>query len=645
VLTTVAAFAPLMMVPGPMGQFFWVIGATVVACLAYSVVESQLVLPAHLSRGRSATGDREETAAPELPPDASPRARFVVRWRRFQGAFSGGLERFAETRYRDFLLRSIRWRYVSMASGVGALILAMGLVASNRVAFNFFDAVESDVIVATLALPEGTPVARTEQAVDHMLATLEELVAEIDTEQMPEGRSILRHHLAAIGASAADGGGPGGGAGRVQGGHRAQIVAEFLPGPERPVSTRRIRDQWRDRVGRITEAEELSYETELFGAGKAIELWLEARDDVDLGAATDEVMAKLREYPGVIDLARSDRAGKQELELTILPEAEPLGVSLADLARQVRQAFYGEEAQRIQRGRDDVRVMVRYPESERRSLGDLEEMRIRTPSGAEVPFSTVARARLTRGYAKIDRGNRLRRVEVSGGVIPEITNGNQVVADLQAGFLPELEERHPGLQITMGGSQREQTRAFTGLFTGYLLALVAIYALLAIPLRSYLQPFVIMAVIPFGVVGAIVGHLLMGYTFSFMSIIGVVALSGVVVNASLVMVVYISRRLEERMAYVEAVQSAGVARFRPIVLTSITTFAGLTPLMLEGSIHARFLIPMAISLAFGVVFATVITLLLVPCGYLVLDDLTRGLRRPRRPSRRGSRKRRPLRAA
>jgi len=332
----------------------------------------------------------------------------------------------------------------------------------------------------------------------------------------------------------------------------------------------------------------------------------------------------------VIDIADSFRAGKEEIRLAILPSAEVLGLTLDDLARQVRQAFYGAEAQRIQRDREDIRVMVRYPQAERRSLDDLANMRIRTPDGSEVPFYTVAQAELGRGFATISRSDRQRVISVTGDIDPARANANEVLADVRARVLPQMLVDHPGLHVDLEGEQREQQKVARGLIRGYGLALILIYALLAIPLRSYAQPLIIMSVIPFGLVGAVAGHLIQGEpTLSMMSVFGFVALSGVVVNASLVLVHYVNSRRAAGESATTAAHSAGVTRFRPIVLTSLSTFAGLAPLLSERSVSAKFLIPMAISLGYGVAFATVITLLLVPCLYLVLDDISSWFRRRR----------------
>lgn len=325
----------------------------------------------------------------------------------------------------------------------------------------------------------------------------------------------------------------------------------------------------------------------------------------------------------MFDIADTFRPGKQEVKLALLPEAEPLDFTLSDLARQVRTAFYGVGVQRVQRGQDDVRVMVRYPESERRSLGNLENMRIRTPEGIEIPFSAVARAELGRGFATIRRTDGRRTVTVTADVERSEVAPEDIMASLYAGPLAEILAAHPAVSFSLEGEQRERAKALGGLARAFGVALLVIYALLAIPLRSYSQPLVIMAAIPFGVVGSILGHLIMGWDLVFFSLLGIVALSGVVVNDSLVLVDFINRSRAAGMPLLDAVRNAGVVRFRAIFLTSATTFAGLAPLMFTASETTFFVIPIAISLAFGVLVATGITLFVVPCGCMLIDDLER----------------------
>jgi multidrug efflux pump subunit AcrB len=348
-----------------------------------------------------------------------------------------------------------------------------------------------------------------------------------------------------------------------------------------------------------------------------------SNDSDQLLAAAAALRRQLATYDGVFDIADTFRPGKQEVKLALLPEAEPLDFTLSDLARQVRTAFYGVGVQRVQRGQDDVRVMVRYPESERRSLGNLENMRIRTPEGIEIPFSAVARAELGRGFATIRRTDGRRTVTVTADVERSEVAPEDIMASLYAGPLAEILAAHPAVSFSLEGEQRERAKALGGLARAFGVALLVIYALLAIPLRSYSQPLVIMAAIPFGVVGSILGHLIMGWDLVFFSLLGIVALSGVVVNDSLVLVDFINRSRAAGMPLLDAVRNAGVVRFRAIFLTSATTFAGLAPLMFTASETTFFVIPIAISLAFGVLVATGITLFVVPCGCMLIDDLER----------------------
>jgi multidrug efflux pump subunit AcrB len=376
----------------------------------------------------------------------------------------------------------------------------------------------------------------------------------------------------------------------------------------------------------VPSATEVKFTATMMSPGDDVDVQLTGNDIAQLRAAADAVKARLTGYAGVFEITDSFRQGKQEMQLGIKPAAETLGLTLQDLGRQVRQAFYGEEAQRIQRGRDDVRVMVRYPESERRSLGDLANMRIRTPDGAEVPFRQVAEVQEGRGFASITRVDRQRALNVTAAVDPAVTSSQEVILDLEGRILPEVLAAYPGVRFSFEGAQAEQRDAVGGLQQGFGLALLMIFALLAIPLRSYAQPLIIMSAIPFGLVGAVWGHMLLGLDVTMMSMFGLVALTGVVVNDSLVMVDFINRKRTQHASLNEAVREAGVGRFRPIMLTSLTTFVGLGPLILEKSFGAQFMVPMAVSLAFGVVFATFITLILVPTAYLILDDLTRGAR-------------------
>ena len=409
--------------------------------------------------------------------------------------------------------------------------------------------------------------------------------------------------------------------GPQSGGHLAQITLELLEGEKRDVTATKLANLWREKVGVIPDAESITFQSVLFSAGNPVEVHLSLDDQDRLLTAAEDLKEELKGYPGVFDVSDSFFPGKEEMQLKLKLAARSLGLTLDDLAQQVRHAFYGAEALRLQRDQDEVKVMVRYPESERKSLGHVEDMRIRTPDGSEVPFSEVATIKMEQGYAAIERAQRFRVIKVTADVDETVTNANEVRVDLESRFLPQLQVRYPGLRYTMEGEGKEQKESMADVIRGFIIALFAIYALLAIPFRSFSQPFVVMSAIPFGIVGAIMGHIIMGHNLSLLSMFGVVGLAGVVVNDSLVLVHATNRFREKGMNAHDAISSAGALRFRAIILTSLTTFAGLTPMILERSLQAQFLIPMAISLGFGVLFATVITLLLVPCGYLILEDL------------------------
>jgi multidrug efflux pump subunit AcrB len=602
VLTTMAAFLPLLLATGRMSGFFSVIGYVVVIALVFSIVESQLILPSHLAH-RS----HEEA-----------HTRVSKAWNRFQGHISAWLERMATDHYQPFLQKAVENRYITASLGLGILILALALIMSGRVVFTFFPAIEGDRVFATLEMPEGVAVESTAAAAQRLEAVVEEL--QVQLEARTGHPDVIRNVLTSIGEKASRGSGrptresPGRS-------HFGEVVLALAPANERDnLSSKLVATMWRDLVGPIPDAVKLSFSADEFSAGEPINYELTGRDVDAIRAAATDLRAELTRYEGIFDITDSFRAGKQEIKLGLLPEARNLGLTLADLASQVRNAFYGAESQRIQRGQNDVRVMVRFPESERTSIGNLEDMYIRTPQGIEVPFYSVAQFELGRGFSTIQRINGKRVINVIADLDRNVISPEEINASIQREVLPDLQARYPSVAMGLAGEQEERAKSFSGLAEAALLSLIIIYALLAIPLKSYLQPLVIMSVIPFGAVGAIAGHWIMGYQLMFFSALGIVALSGVVVNASLVLVDFINRRRREGMDLDEAVLTAGVVRFRPILLTSVTTFVGLIPLMSTPSPATIFFIPMAISLAFGVLFATAITLVLVPSLYKIADD-------------------------
>jgi multidrug efflux pump subunit AcrB len=608
VTTTVAAFAPMLFVPGTNGKIWRVIPCIVIPTLIISLMESQLILPSHLSH--------------HLPPERRRRKNPLLRaWNAFFDFFELGLEWFIDKVYRRFLEVAVEWRYATVAVAFAILALTLGLVGGGFVKFVFFPSVESDNIVADLTMPMETPAEVTAEA----MRRLEESASQLENQvKQQQGGSPYLHVLTSIGeqpfrTQASRNSGARNAS--YSGAHLGEVNIELTPSEERTITSGELASRWRDLSGAIPGAVELTFTSDLMGGGKAIDIQLAGSSIEELRQVAAEVKDKLSEYPGVIDIADSFRGGKPEVKLGITSEAESLGLTLQDLGRQVRQGFFGEEAQRIQRGRDDIRVMVRYPEQQRRSLGDLESMRVRTPDGGEVPFSTVAKAQFGRGFATITRVDRQRAINVTAEVDETVANANEVIADLEAGFLTQLLEKHPGVHYSLEGEQRDQMESVNALFRGFAVALFAIYAMMAIPFRSYSQPLIVMTAVPFGIVGAIWGHIFLGLDVSLLSLCGVIALAGISVNDSLVLVSFMNSHREEIGNTRQAVVQAGVTRFRPILLTSLTTAAGITPLMLEKSVQAQFLVPMAVALAFGVLFSTFITLGLVPALYVILEDV------------------------
>jgi multidrug efflux pump subunit AcrB len=599
VLTTMAAFLPMMFVPGPMGKIFQVIPIIVIPCLLFSLVESLAILPAHLSH-------------------LSRRRRKPGPWRRFQGLFTAGLAWVTHRLYRPALEVALTWRYLTAAVGLALLVLTGGLIVGGYTSFVFFPSIEADFMSASVTLPQGAPVASTASALARIEAGAERLRQDVLAET---GEDVVRHTFAAVGSEGGGGGGPMGGTVTASGSNVGQVTIELVPAEERSISSEVLGRRWRELTGTIPEAVDATFSATIMDAGEDVNVQLVGPDIDTLRNAAQDVRTRLAGFAGVYEITDTFRDGKREMRLGIKPSAETLGLTLQDLGRQVRQAFYGEEAQRIQRGRDDVRVLVRYPESERRSLGDLENMRIRTPDGAEVPFRDVAVVETGRGFSSVRRVDRNRAVSVTASIDPSATSSGAVTAALQDDIMPEVLGAFPGVSYSFEGMQAQQADSLGGLARGFGVALLMIFALLAVPLRSYLQPLIVMGAIPFGLIGAIWGHIVMGLDVTLISMFGLVALTGVVVNDSLIMVDFINRRRAFNVDLQAAVREAGAARFRPIMLTSLTTFAGLAPLMVNQSFQAAFLVPMAVSLAFGVLFATFITLALVPTAYLILDDL------------------------
>jgi multidrug efflux pump subunit AcrB len=591
VLTTIAAFAPMLLVGGQVAPFFEAIGMVVILCLLFSLVESKLILPAHLAHSKIGRKPRQQRSWLES----------------YQEWVASKLDLFIKQIYRPALLKALANRYITVASFLAALILSAGMIAGGIVRFEFFPNVPSDFIQANLTMNDGASFEVRNAA----LARMEQAVLSLNDEFADENPIA---HVVVF--TSGDLGG--------------QLVVELTKAEERSVSPLTIEQRWRERVGEIPGAREMRFfSSTSAGGGSPINLRLMGANYQQLEMAANDLQQKLGEYAGVFDITNSYSQGGEEIRLRIKPEAEHLGLTANMLGTQVRQAFFGEEAQRLLRGRDELKVMVRYPEAERSSVANLQNMRIRTPDGTQVPFSEVAEVDLGQGFSTITRIDRQRTVTVSADVDPLQAQSGAVIRDVISNYIPKLLEQYPDVNFGLGGASEEQAALVQRIALFFMAAMFLIFALLAIPLKSYLQPLIVMSVIPFGMIGAMIGHIVFDVTVSMMSLFGLVALAGVIVNDSLIMVDFVNRGRREGLGIIEAVVGAGTSRFRAILLTTLTTFFGLLPIMFETSLQAQLVIPMTLSLAFGIAFGTMLTLFLIPCLYLILEDFTRLFRRSR----------------
>lgn len=596
VLTTIAAFAPLAFVEGRMGTFMAPIALVVLPVLVFSLIESKLVLPAHLKN---------------LKVRKAEESGFTKWQQKFANNFEAAIVKY----YRPLLDLALRHRYTTLASFLGVLIIMVALVSSGWTRFTFFSPPEGETVTASLEMPVGTPFVVTDKYVQQIAQAANDLQARYTNGE--GGESLIRSILAVSGVS-----------GRSSAPNIGQVQFEMMPRADRvvDVSVNAISNDWRRAIGTIPGAESLSFRSSWFRAGSPIDIQLTGNSMESLTAVSDDIKRRLTDYAGVFDIEDSMSDGKEEIVVELLPQGHLLGLTRSDVVGQVGDAFKGLQAQRIQRGRDDIRVIVRFPESERQSLETLGDMLIATRDGREVPLSNIAKLSPSRGPSQITRIDQNRTINVRA----EVDKAKVNMTVLQAGLREELDglmDQYPAITYTMEGEQRERQKSIDSLIVGFILVFFVIYCLLALPLKSYFEPLLIMTVIPFGIIGAIIGHWLMGYVLSFTSILGLMALTGVVINDSLVLVDFINQKRREGMELLEAVRIGGVRRFRPIMLTSLTTFFGLVPLMLDKSSSSQFLIPMGISLGFGILFATFITLILVPTNLVIADDIGRWARR------------------
>lgn len=632
VFTTMLAFATLFFLEGSMGSWLPQIGTIVICVLAFSLVESKLILPSHLTHsprkwirgvitfffGRTVAGHCR---------------RLYGLFETMQQAIAGSVVWFVRRVFQPVLDVALHYRYAVLALFLGAMTLIIGALYGGAINQVKFPRVQSERATCRLTMQEGTPYEVTER----YILMMERIAMEMRDENVgSDGVSIIEDIFSSIGGQ-----GVASSRGRSRTGqsNRGEVVFYITPPEEREleITTREIVNEWRERIekeGGIVGAQELFFRAEIFRGRDPIEIQLRGNDGDKLFALANETREKLENYEGLFDISDNLDNQRDEIQLAILPEAEQFGLTLSDLARQVRQAFFGEEIQRLQRKRDEVRVMLRYPREARKSIAALEAMRIRTRDGREVPFSTVATATLTKTLPKIERIDRNRAVEISSDADKQTADLPAIRSDMASWLESRISADYNGVSFAFVGEAKDTAESEAGMKIGAMIIVFGIYAMLAIPFRSYVQPLIVMSVIPFGLIGAVLGHLLEnqikadigGMPIGILSYLGMLALAGVVVNDSLVLVDYINRRRRAGDSVFESVSKAGAARFRAIILTSATTFAGLFPLIRMEATQAQFLIPMAVSLGYGIVFATLITLFLVPINYLILNDINRAFK-------------------
>ncbi len=609
VLTTMTTFAPMLSVEGEIGSIWRIFPLVVISVLVWSLIESLTILPAHLAH----SSDKE--------PDSQILLLVSKKWQNIQNKIVSRLKHFIKYYYKPVLTKAIDNPLSTLFFAAGIFVLTIGVMLSGFLKFSFFPAVEDDLAIATIEYPSGTPLEVTEEGFKYLEQAASFLEKELNKEFPNQG--IIKNRLSTIGylpMLTKTSRGPGNLNALYAGPNMAEVALELAPSEKRTISTEEVVRRWRKLMPTIPGVKELSFKSDLFSAGDPINIQLSSKYMDDLIQAKNELKSQLVRFPGVFDVSDTYNVGKEEISINLLPAAKNYGVNMMMVAGQVREAFYGLEVQTVQRGRNELKIMLQYPKGQRSSISHLENMMILTPNGSTIPVRQIAQLEIGEGLSSIERKDRKRSINVTADVDLSITNGNEVIASLTKNIIPRILKKYNSVSYSLEGEQQEQGENLKSLGKNFLLAMIVVYMLLAIPFKSYFQPLVVMSSIPFGITGAVIGHIFMGMNLSILSMMGIVALTGVVVNDSLVMVDFINRYRNEGNTIREAVLEAGPRRFRPIFLTSLTTFVGLIPLILEKSTQAKFMIPMAVSLSFGVLFATAITLLLVPVSYLTLEQ-------------------------
>ena len=603
VATTIIAFLPLMYIGGIMGKFISILPVVVIACLIVSLYECLFLLPAHLG-----------THLPSERRDDTAVRRFLNRLHDLTGK---ALEQFAAGPYISFLRKALEWRYLALSIAVGILILTVGFIQGGRIKFTMFPAFDSFMLTAVVEYPQGTPVEVTQEALDKVEEATLRLNDLIETKS---GDPAIKTILQLAGGNLND---PYSLAAENYG--SVQII--LVESSDRNLSSEEIMALWEKEIGILPGAEAISIEELNAGPpGKPVDIRIRGGNLDSMRAVAEELKTKLATYPGTGQIQSDLRPGKNEIRFTLKPEAEALGITVAELGRQVNTAYFGGEALRLQRGRDEIKVMVRTTRQERGDLSQINDLRIRTPDGREVPLPAVADIQTAPGFSSITRVDNLRAIGVSSNVNKEEMSAGEIIGDLEKNVFPDIRQRHPDVYLEFQGEQKDSAESIASLQVGFPIALVGIFVIIAAIFRSYVQPVLIMLAVPFGIIGAVIGHVTMGIDLSLMSMFGIVALSGVVVNDAIVLIESYNYHISVGKDVEEALLEAGRRRFRAVFLTTLSTVGGLSPLILEQGLQAQFLIPMALSIAAGVAFATLLTLLLLPSLILVLNDIRIGVR-------------------
>ena len=589
VVSTMIVFLPMLFLPGIWPKMLWAIPAVTIVALSFSLIESLLILPSHLA---------------QMKPEQAPKSKWGLKFYHLRQWFANGMMAFAKNSYKPMLIKALEWRYLTLVGFTLAFALSITLVGSGYIKQRFMPTVGSDIIQMKINMPDGYSKARKLDIIKRAELAVTKLPDDPLIAAQVASNDLTRNQLS------------------FMWGDHLRLILEISPEHTGKVDPALVAERWQYHVGKLPEAKSFETEASLSRTSSGrFSVLLSSSNIEQLQGATAYVKAQLSQVPGTTNIRDNIHSGRSDIDISLLANADNLGIGLSDVARQVRQGFYGAEAQRIPRGRDDVRVMVRYPKGDRAQVDTLEDLRVRTPNGTEIPFYSVARAEYVPGYSRINRRDRERSVKVTAQPVMGTITISEIAEIIYGDVAAEVALKYPEVSLDKDAELADQEDFYSSSIKLFTLALAVIYMLMAIEFKSYLKPLGVLSAVPFGIMGAIFGHLLMGLDFSVLSLLGVLAASGVVVNDNLVLIDRITQLREEGLDVKEALIRGGHERFRPIILTSITTFIGLVPILLETSMQAKFLIPMVSSLAFGVLFATTVTLVFVPCLYLAGANL------------------------